>query len=90
MGDMIVYGIKIALIIATAVAFMTAIATLIGLLQDLVFGGVVQEVLALISACLPFDAGAVFGAMGTVVNGILSFMIAAKIWDLTVTAEGAT
>lgn len=90
MGDMIVYGIKIGLVIATAVVFMTAISTLIGLMTDLFFGGVVSEVLGIISACLPFDANTIFSALGTVCNGILSFMIAAKIWDLTVTAENVT
>lgn len=90
MGDMIVYGIKIGLVIATAVVFMTAISTLIGLMTDLFFGGVVSEVLGIISACLPFDAGTIFSALGTVCSGILSFMIAAKIWDLTVTAENVT
>lgn len=90
MGDMIVFGIKIGLVIATAVVFMTAIATLINLLGQVVFGGVISEILGIISACLPFNAGAVFGSIATVCNGILSFMIAAKIWDLTVTAENVT
>lgn len=90
MGDMIVYGIKIGLVIATAVVFMTAISTLLGLLSEVIFGGVVSEVLGIISACLPFDANTIFSALGTVCNGILSFMIAAKIWDLTVTAENVT
>lgn len=82
MGDMIVFGLKIAGAIALAVIFMTAIATFVGLLGDLVFGGVIQEVLSIISACLPFDAGAIFGALGTICNGILSFMVAAKIFNL--------
>lgn len=90
MGDMIVYGIKIGLVIATAVVFMTAISTLIGLMTELFFGGVISEILGIMSACLPFDAGTIFSALGTVCNGILSFMIAAKIWDLTVTAENVT
>lgn len=90
MGDMIVFGIKIGLVIATAVVFMTAIATLIGLLSEIIFGGVVSEVLGIISACLPFNAGSVFNAVGVVINGILSFLVAAKIWDLTVTAENVT
>lgn len=82
MGDMIVFGLKIAGAIALAVIFMTAISTLIGLLTDLFFGGVISEVLGIISACLPFDAGTVFSALGTVCNGILSFMVAAKIFNL--------
>lgn len=83
MGDLIVFGLKLTAVIATAVIFMTAISTIIGLISELVFGGVVSEVLALISACLPFNASAVFSAIGVVCNGILSFMIAAKIFNLT-------
>ena len=89
MGEMIRFGIKLGLVLATAIAFMTAISTLIGMLTELFFPSIISELLALISACLPFDANTIFSALGTVCNGILSFMVAAKIWDLTVTVENA-
>lgn len=90
MGDLVVYGLKIGLVLATAIVFMTAISTLIGMMTELFFPSIITEVLGIISACLPFDAGTIFSALGTVCNGILSFMVAAKIWDLTVTVEDAS
>lgn len=83
MGEMIVYGIKIAAAIGIGITLMTAITTLLNLLTQLVFGNVIGEVLGIISCCLPFDANLVFGALGTVIAGILSFLIAKKIFELT-------
>lgn len=86
MGELIVNGIKFALIISVVLVFMTAISTILNLITSLVFDNVIGEVLGIISCCLPFNALAVFGAIGTSISAILSFMIAQKIWDLTVTA----
>lgn len=83
MGNMIVYGIKIGIAIAVGVTFATAIATLLNLLTQFVFGGVITEVFNIISMCLPFDASKVFGALGTVIIGILSFIVAKKLYELT-------
>lgn len=86
MGELIVNGIKFTLIIAIALTFMTAITSLLNLVTQVAFGNVIGEVLGILSCCLPFNALAVFSAIGTSISAILSFMIAAKIWDLTVTA----
>lgn len=75
--------LKIAVVIAVSAVFMVAINALISLITSVVFANVVGEVLAIISACLPFDALAVFGAIGTATVAILSFLIAKKIFDLT-------
>lgn len=75
--------LKIAVIIAVSAVFMVAINALISLITSVVFANVVGEVLAIISACLPFDALAVFGSIGTATVAILSFLIAKKIFDLT-------
>lgn len=83
MGELIVNGIKWAFIIGISLTFMVAISSLISMITQLVFGNVVGEVLGIISCCLPFDASAVFGAIQTASAGILSFMIAQKIYNLT-------
>lgn len=75
--------LKIAVIVAIASLFMSAINGLIGFLGSLLFGGVIVEILGILSCCAPFNAMAVFGSLITVCNAILSFLIAKKIFDLT-------
>lgn len=90
MGELIVNALKFGLIIMIATTFFVAITTIVNLVSSLVFGGVISEVIAIISCCLPFSASAVFGSYVPIFAAILSFMIAKKIWGLTVTAEDAT
>lgn len=83
MGELIVNGIKWAFIISISLVFMTAISNLLSLIVMVVFNNVVGEVLHVISCCLPFDAAAVFGSIQTALSGILTFLIAQKIYTLT-------
>lgn len=82
MGELIVNGIKWGFIIAVGGTFMVAINALLSLLSSLVFGNVIGEIFGIISCCLPFNASAVFGALGTTIAAILGFMVAQKIYDL--------
>lgn len=75
--------LKITAIVAICAVFMVAITTLLNLITSIVFGNVIGEIFALISMFLPFNALAVFGAIGTATVAILSFLIAKKIFDLT-------
>lgn len=75
--------LKVTAIIAVCAVFMVAINTLLNLIVSIAFGNVIGEILALISMFLPFNALAVFGAIGTATVAILSFLIAKKIFDLT-------
>ena len=75
--------LKITVIIAIGAVFMVAITTLLNLINSIIFGNVIGEVLGILSCCLPFDAISVFGAIGTATVAILSFLIAKKIFDLT-------
>ena len=83
MGELIVNGIKWAFIIAVSLTFMVAISTLLNLITEVLLGNVIGEVLGIISCCLPFNALAVFSAIGTATSAILSFMIAQKLYNLT-------
>lgn len=76
-------ALKVTVIIAICAVFMVAITTLLNLITSIVFGNVIGEIFALISMFLPFNALAVFGAIGTATVAILSFLIAKKIFDLT-------
>lgn len=83
MIDAVFNILKVTVIVAVCAVFMVAITALLNLITSVVFGNVIGEVFALISMYLPFNAGAVFGALGSATVAILSFLIAKKIFDLT-------
>lgn len=83
MGEMIKFGIKLAITISIATAFFVAITTIINLLTTVLFDNIIGEVLGVMSACLPFNALAVFSSIGTATSAILAFLVAQKIFDLT-------
>lgn len=83
MLDTVFNILKITVVVAIAATFMVAINALLGVLGTILFHNVIGEVLAIVSCCLPFDALAVFGALGTACAAILAFLIAKKIFDLT-------
>lgn len=83
MLDTVFNVLKITVIVAVAAVFMVAITNLIGLINSIIFGGIIVEILTLVSMYLPFNGLVVFGAIGTATIAILSFLIAKKIFDLT-------
>lgn len=83
MTEVIFKVLKITVIVAICAVFMAAISSLITMLTTIVFHTVIGEVFAILSCCLPFNALAVFGAIGNACIAILSFLIAKKIFDLT-------
>lgn len=83
MLDTVFHILKITVVVAIAAFFMVAINALIGVLTTLLFHNVIGEVLGILSCCLPFNAAAVFGALGLSCSAILSFLISKKIFDLT-------
>lgn len=80
---MIKFGIKMAMTIAVATTFFVAITTVVNLLTTVLFDNIIGEVLGVMSACLPFNALAVFSSIGTATSVILAFLVAQKIFDLT-------
>ena len=83
MLDTLFNVLKITVIIAVVAIVMVALNALLSLIVSVVFGNIVGEIFALISMFMPFNALAVFGAIGTATVAILSFLIAKKIFDLT-------
>ena len=82
MGELIVNGIKMAFVIGVSITFFTAIVNLLNLVVMIAFNNVIGEVFHIISCCLPFDSNAVFGAIGVAINGILSFLVARKVYSI--------
>ena len=75
--------LKVSVAVAVGATFLVAINTLINFISTIVFTSVVGEFFIIVSNCLPFNASAVFGVLGTACSAILAFLIAKKIFDLT-------
>ena len=78
----IIQIIKAIILVLVAWGFMAAINTFVGLLGLITAHTVIGEVFGMLSACLPFDASSVFGAIATTISAILTFMVARKIFDM--------
>lgn len=83
MGESVVYAIKIAVAVSVTMAFVTAVIALISFLSSLVTSSVLGEVFGLISVYLPFNPATIFGTISSTIIGIIAFLVARKIWDLT-------
>ena len=75
--------LKLTIAVAVGAAFLLAINAIIQTITSIIFGNVVGEVLGVISCCLPFNALAVFGALGLATSAILAFLVSKKIFELT-------
>lgn len=82
LADSVVKVLKVLALIAITSTFVIAITTLTNLISNFVFGNIVGDIFWVLSCCLPFDAGAVFGSIGFAITGIFSFLIARKIFDV--------
>lgn len=75
--------LKIVASVAFASIFMVAISSLIGLIESVVMGSLVGEVLALLSVSLPINPVVPFTTLNVCFISILSFLVAKKIYELT-------
>ena len=90
MGESIVYALKVALAVAVFLAFMSAIITLISFIVSLASTSVIGEVIGLISIYLPFNPASVFASIGTAISAIIAFLVARKIFTLSINTYQAT
>lgn len=90
MGESIVYALKVALAVAVALAFATAIVTILGLVVSFATSTVLGEVIGLISIYLPFNPSAVFAGIGTAMTAIIAFLLARKIFTISINTYQAT
>lgn len=75
--------VKVIAIIAFASVFAGAILAVIGLVENAVMTSVIGEFFAIVSLCLPFSPAIVFGSILLIINGVITFLVAKKVWDLT-------
>lgn len=83
MGESLVYTIKIALAVAASMAFVVAIITLMSFIISLGTSSILGEIFGLISVYLPFNPALIFGTISTTIIGIIAFLIARKVWNIT-------
>lgn len=74
--------LKMSVVLGFAAIFVVAINTVISFLVTLVIPPVVSEALGLLSMYLPFNANAVFGSLSLIIEAILGFMVANKIFNM--------
>lgn len=75
--------LKIVASVAIATVFAGAIVSLVGMLEAVIFGSIVGEVFGILSVCLPFNPAVVFGSINLIIIGILAFLVAKKVYELT-------
>lgn len=75
--------IKIVASVGFALAFATAIITLVSLLYSFVTTSIIGEVFGLVSMCLPFNASVIFSGIWSMLSAILAFLVARRIYMLT-------
>lgn len=80
MGEMIKYGIKLALTVSAWLAFFAAIQTILNLISSLFFANVISEIFSIVSMCLPFNATIVFGGIKATMAAILAFIVARRLY----------
>lgn len=90
MGEMIKFGIKLAMIIAAAVGLTAAILTLFNLIVSAISGltvvSAISEMFGVVAVVLPFNMKMIL----TAVTGLMSFKIAFWASDKLIEFIGAT
>lgn len=83
MTDGLITFAKVSAIVACSLLFMVAINALLGLLGSWVSNTFIGEFFSMVSMYLPFNASVIFSSILTVCAGVLSFLVANKIFNLT-------
>lgn len=90
MGESIVYAIKTALIVVFTGVFIASIVTITSTIFNFAGSTVVGEALGIVSMCLPFDAGAVFSAILASLNAVIVFIVARKLYEISLKSTEAS
>lgn len=75
--------IKIVASVGFALAFATAVITIVSLLYSFVTTSIIGEVFSLVSMCLPFNASVIFSGIWSMLSAILAFLVSRRIYMLT-------
>lgn len=90
MGESIVYAIKTALIVAFTAVFITAIVNITVTIVEFTGSTVLGEIMGIISMCLPFDVLAVFTAILSALDVIITFIVARKVYEIMLKSTDAS
>lgn len=83
--------IKIVAAIGFGALFATAIVNLLALVYSATFSsGIVSDIFKVMSMCLPFNAYAVFSAILGSITAILAFLVARRVYMLTMNLIGTS
>lgn len=80
--------IKIVAAVSFSLVFVSAIISLVGFLEVVFINSFVGELFGIFSMCLPFNAAVVFGGIVAMLTAILSFLVARKVYMLTLNLIG--
>lgn len=83
-------AIKIVASVAFAGSFALAILSVLGGLYQLTYSSIIGEIFSIFTLCLPFNAVTVFGSLWSVLSTILAFLIARKVYMLTLNLIGVS
>lgn len=91
MGEMAKFVIKIALAVATGAALLVGVLALIGIIvSGLSSVGILTEMFALIGIFMPFNVGTVFTFASIAFAGLLAFVTARKVYEITTNFSQST
>lgn len=83
--------IKIVAAIGFAAVFASAVVNLFALVSAVVWSaGILTDIFIVISKCFPFDAPVVFQSILGVLTGILAFLVARRVYMLTMNLIGTS
>lgn len=89
MGETVVYAIKSVLIATAIMTFIVAISVITAGIVQFGSSTIAGEIFGVISMCLPFNAGTVFGAVLIAFDAIIVFVVARKICAILLKANEA-
>jgi len=90
LGQGALTAIRIVAIVGFGSIFGAAILSLVGLIGSMFNTGFIADFFTIVSKCLPFDGGIIFGSLLLAIQGILAFLVAKKIYDLSSDIIGKT
>ena len=83
MGEMIKYGVKLAISIVIFTALFAALGILFNFVVSFTYDSIFGEVIHIVANCLPLNS-VFWGGLLLVINGIIAFLLARKVWEIYV------
>lgn len=78
--------IRIGIYVILISALFLAFNGIFSVINSLVFGSVLGDIISLISLCLPFNLGVFVGSLGIFISVWCAFAIARKVYNISTSA----